>query len=250
MPCAKYEVVLNPQTSAEGQRRAIESILGQQKFPGVGNDFLLEVVDMYLYTAVVEGPRCDDLTYLLDLEQTRCQAEKIQSDAFTQRTFDVSPSTYALTVAYQDLRCGQNSSLSVSKFKSYDVGATAQQELKLDRFFINYSGQNKPSPDANDSFTAGKDYTIQRYADTQLYSGGYFDSGGSETIEEFHDRGSYYYFAWPRDGADASTRCTVHNQFTGGDVANLRCLLFDHSKQVARIQVSQGRVISVELQDA
>ena len=245
LPGGRYELVLNPQTITSFQKRAIESMLGTaSKNPtlpgGVAQDFRLNVVDFYMYTATVEGPRADNITYLLDLEQTRCQSEKIDS-------------TYALTVAYQDLRAGENTSLSVSKFKSYNSPAvpTTAEELKLERMFINYAGQNLPAPDADPSFVAGTDYTTQRYAETQIYSGAYFDTGGAETIEEWHERGAYYYFSWPRDGTDRSTRVNVHQGFAGGtDVTNMRCLLFDHSKQVARIRVQDGRVVDVQLEDA
>ena len=97
---------------------------------------------------------------------------------------------------------------------------------------------------------AGRDYTIQRYTDTQIYSGGYYDTGGAETIEEFHQRGAYYYQAWPRDGTDRSTRVIVHQQFDAADVLNMRVLLFDHSKQIARIKVSDGMVVDVQVEDA
>ena len=256
LPSGRYELVLNPQTASTYQKRAIESALGiASKDPfttSAPNDFKFEVVDFYLYIATVDGPRADDITYLLDLEQTRCQSEKIDTDSFQQKNYDVSPSTYALTVAYQDLRAGENTAISASKFKSYDVAAvpTIEEELKLNRFFINYAGQNLPAPDADPSFVAGKDYTTQRYAETNIYSGAYFDTGGAEDIEEWHDRGSYYYFSWPRDGTDRSTRVNVHQQMAGADVTNLRCLLFDHSKQVARIRVQDGRVVDVQLEDA
>lgn len=259
LPSGKYELVLNPQTSSSYQKRAIESVLGKASkepvLPGSAADpakFRLNVVDMYLYCSTVEGPRSDDITYLLDLEQTRCQSEKIDTTSFQQKNFDISPSTYSITVAYQDLRAGEHTAISASKFKSYEAGPTpsVSQELKLERFFINYAGQNLSSPDADPSFVAGTDYTVQRYVESQIYSGGYFDTGGVETIEEWHDRGAYYYFAWPRDGVDRSTRCTVHQQFNGADVANMRCLLFDHSKQVARVKVQDGRVVDVQLEDA
>tara|TARA_R110000868_G_scaffold139302_3_gene354070 strand:+ start:268 stop:1926 length:1659 start_codon:yes stop_codon:yes gene_type:complete len=258
LPGGKYELVLNPQTITSFQKRAIESVLGvASKNPtlpgGAAQDFKLDVVDFYLYTATVEGPRADDITYLLDLEQTRCQSEKIDNSSFAQKNFDVSPSTYALTVAYQDLRAGENTALSVSKFKSYDANAipTVDEELKLNRFFINYAGQNLPAPDADPEFVAGTDYTTQRYAESQIYSGAYFDTGGAENIEEYHHRGAYYYFSWPRDGTDRSTRVNVHQGFqAGADVTNMRCLLFDHSKQVARVRVQDGRVVDVQLEDA
>jgi hypothetical protein len=156
-------------------------------------------------------------------------------------------------VAYQDLRAGENTALSVSKFKSYDNAAApaTSEELKLNRFFINYAGQNLPAPDADPSFLAGNDYTVQRYSETQMYSGAYFDTGGSESINDFHERGAYYYFAWPRDGTDRSTRVNVHQGFAvGADVANMRVLLFDHSKQVARIRVQDGRVVDIQIEDA
>jgi hypothetical protein len=259
LPSGRYELVLNPQTATSYQKRAIESILGQASLTpelpgGVGNpaNVKLTVVDFYLYCATVEGPRADDMTYLLDLEQTRCQAEKIDTTNFQQKNFDVSPSTFALTSAYQDLRAGENTAISASKFKSYDAAAapSVSQELLLNRFFINFAGQNLPAPDAAPDFQAGVDYTTQRYSETQIYSGAYFDTGGAETIEEWHDRGAYYYFAWPRDGTDRSTRVNVHQQFNAADVVNMRLLLFDHSKQVGRIRIQDGRVVDVQLEDA
>jgi hypothetical protein len=261
LPSGRYELVLTPQTEQQYQKRGIESILGQaDKNPtltgGANQDFRLEVVNMYLYCATVEGPRADDITYLLDLEQTRCQADKIDNRSFAQKNFDVSPSTYALTVAYQDQRAGVHSSISSSKFRSYDPAAnpTDPQELTLNRMFVQYAGQQLPQPDAEPDFVAGKDYTIQRYNETNLYSGAYYDTGGAESIEEYHERGAYYYFSFPRDGTDRSTRVQVHSQFgnavNDAAVANTRVLLFDHSKQVARVRVQDGRVTDVQLEDA
>ena len=155
LPSMRAELVLNPQTSSSYMKRAIESVLGQaSKNPQAANivgdpaNVKINVVNFYLYCATVDGPRADDMTYLLDLEQTRCQAEKIDTTNFQQKNFDVSPSTFALTAAYQDLRVGENTALSSSKFKSYDAAEipTTAQELKLNRFFINYAGQNLPAP--------------------------------------------------------------------------------------------------------
>jgi hypothetical protein len=245
MPAGKYELVLNPQTSSEYKRRAVEALVAG-KVPGVDFDF--NITDMYLYIATVEGPRADDLTYLLDLEETRCQVDKVDG-GFSQKNFDVSPSTFALTTAFQDTRAGSDSLYSSSKFKFDGSG-----ELKLNRMFINYAGQNRPAPDADPMYDPAnnQDWTIQRYNETQLYTGGYFDCGGAETIEEWHDRGAYYYFSWPRDGTDRSTRVNVHTGFTDApaSIVNARVLLFDHSKKVARVEVRDGRVVNVQLEDA
>lgn len=255
VPNGKFELILNPQTASVYQKAAIESLLGDgDKNTGVGVDnFKFNVEDMYLYVNTVEGNRCDDITYLLDLEQTRCQVDKVDSSSLGQKSWDVSPSTYALTVAYQDLRAGTNTQVSASKFKSYNVALNAEEETKLNRFFINYAGQNIPAPDADPNYVipTGVDYTTQRYIESQIYSGTYYTSGGGESINEYKARGSYYYFSIPRDGTDRSTRVTVNQGFAGGtDTTNMRVLLFDHSKQVASVRIQDGRVIDVKLDDA
>jgi hypothetical protein len=245
LPSGKYELTLNPQTAQIYKKRAIES-LGADK--GAGVDFDFSITDMYLYTAVVDGPRADDITYLIDLEETRCQVDTVSaaSTSLQQRNFDVSPSTYALTLAFQDESAGQLTQYSASKFKSRN-----NTDLNLTRMYLNYAGQNKPQPDADPAYVVGdaKDYTTQRYIESLLHSGSYFDAGGSETIQEWQARGPYYYFSWPRDGTDRSTRVNVNFQF-GVASPSTRVLLFDHYKAVARIQVSDGRVVDVQVDDA
>ena len=258
LPAGNYELVLTPQPGTTYKQFGIESV----GTPSLGNNagnYNLTIEDIYFYCNVVDGKRSDDITYLLDLDATSCQSDNIKSTDLNQRNFDVSPSTYAMTVAYQDIRAGSTTSISASKFKSYNTPVTANTELNLTRFYMNYAGQSLPSPDADPNFNTGIDKTTQRYADTMLYNGGIFDAGGCETIEEFHRRGAYYYFAIPRDGSDRSTQVAVHSQFREPTVAqggknaltdNMRVLLFSHHKQVARVSVSDGRVVSVQLEDA
>jgi hypothetical protein len=264
LPSGKYELVLNPQTASVYQKYAIQTLVSEpiDKIPNIkdtttptaGSNFLFNIVNMYFYCNTVEGPRADDITYLLDLEQTNCQSEQFAAgqQSFQQKNFDVSPSTYALSVAYQDARSGSDSRNSASIFKVSNDGRTANSlEQNLVRFFINYAGQNLPAPDADPNFTPLIDYTTQRYAESQIYSGAMFDTGGGESLDEYHSRGSYIYQSWPRDGTDRSTRVNVHQQFKAlTDTTHMRLLLFSHSKQVARVRVQDGRVVDVQLEDA
>jgi hypothetical protein len=251
IPSGKFELVLNPQTSSAYKLYAIEST-GATKTPGAAGEYEFSVDQMYFYANTVMGERADDLTYLLDLEQTVCQSDKIDNTSFQQKNFDVSPSTYALTVAYQDTRVGSDTRFSSSKFRTEGDATTiiGDEGLKLNRMFVNYAGQNLPSPDADPEFVASKDYTTQRYLESQVYSGAYLDTGGTESIEKYHTRGSYYYFAWPRDGTDRSTRVQVHQQFNAATTTNMRVLLFSHAKQVARVKVENGRTVDVQLEDS
>ena len=51
---------------------------------------------------------------------------------------------------------------------------------------------NLPAPDADPNFTPTLDYTTQRYVESQMYAGAYYDTGGCESIQQYHNRGSYY----------------------------------------------------------
>lgn len=257
LPAGDFELSMMPQSASTYKRTAIQSV-GSDKTPNtsltatptVGSDYQFSVVDMFLYTKMIDGPRYDNGTFLLDLDQISCQAEKVSGTNFAAVGFDVSPSSYALTVAYQDLRTGTDTRVSVSQFRAWNAGFTATEELKVSRFHINYAGQTKPNPDADPAYSASKDYTVQRYVDTQIDTGAITDTGGCETLDEWRERGAYYYYAWPRDGTDRSTRVTVKSSFdTGSDVANMRVLLFTHSKSVARVTVVDGRVESVDVED-
>ena len=241
LPTGRYELILNPLTATTYQKAAIESLYAD-KDPAV--DFKFVVNDMYLYNATVDGKRTDDISYLLDLTQTRCQSTEIRTAGFSQKPFDVSPSTFALSVAYQDTRVSETTYLQ-TKFKSYNAAGNAAQELGLRRFYINYAGEQKPSPDADPNFSPGTDYIIQKYVETLFNNGAYYDSGSAESLADWQKRGAYYYFNWVRDGTDNSTRVTVNNEFVStGDLASTKVLLFDHSKQYIRVTIQNGNVTS------
>ena len=251
LPMGKYELILSPQTSSALPSYMVESLNGAKSL----SNFRYDIVDMYLYLNTVEGRREDNLTYFLDLDCTSCQSEGLQSSAaFRQENFDVSPSTYALTVAFQDTRVGTDTRFSSTKFKSYINGPAGEtgEELKMNRMYVAFAGQQLPAPDADPSFQTltAVDYTTQRYIESQLYSSCYFSEGGAETLTDWKNRGAYYYFNWARDGNDRSTRVQVNQQFDGANVANTRVLLFSHYKQVCAIRISEGRVQDVTVQDA
>ena len=254
LPTGAWELVLTPHNSSAYQKYAIESIGDADKTSGANNDFQVEVQEVFFYCATVEGKRFEEGSYMLDLDQTSCQVNTVTLPGFGQKDFTVSPSTYALTAAYQDGRVGTDSRISSTKFKTYNTNVTdvgnKSEELKLERFFINYNSQNFPQPDADPAFTATTDRTAQRYVESQIMSGCMFDTGGCETIQEYHDRGSYYHFRCPQDAGNRATRVIVHQGFKQpADLANNRLLLFCHHKSVMYVSVKDGQVLSVDVEE-
>ena len=239
LPAGEYELKLTPQTSSAYMKRAIESALAD-KTGGAGADFLFQVDKMQLYLAVVDGPRADNVTYLLDLEETGCRVQALLTPELTQKYYDVSPTTYALTVAYQDVSVGTDTRYSASKFLH-----RTNEERNLIRMFVEYGHQTKPQYAGDVKYEVGKDYLTHRYIDTMLNSGAYFENGGTETLEEWYARGPYYHFAWPTDGNDKNTRVSVSSEFSALTGSQTNCVLFDHYRKVARVEVKDGRVQSV-----
>lgn len=254
---AKLELIMNPQSNANYQKYAIES-RGVSKI--ANTDFRLVVESMYLYNSIVSSDRVDNLKYYLDLKELRCQTDKIDTTSFSSKNLEISQSTRALAIAYQDLRVGNDTRFSASKFKSYGSnlidGVSVEKRLK--RFYVNYANVSKPSPDADPLYSEGVDQTVQRYLDSNIYSGCFYDNGGCEKIEEYHERGSYYYFKWPRDGSDNSSRLQVNQEFdntlTVGNapdiVQNMRVLIFDEYSTIIEIEVKDGETMAVRSADA
>lgn len=246
LPLGNYELLLQPEVNFK--KFIVESIV-TDKVPGV--DYDVRIDQMYLYVNKVQASRIEDLTYMLDLNTIRCQSTNVVTSSSQQKTYDVSPSTQALTVCYQDQRLGTDTRFSPTKFKSYNVNADASVEQKLKSFYVNYAGKQYPSPQADYKFDPNTDFTVQRYLDTQLMTGAYFDSGSCESLEDYQSRGAYTHIVCPRDGSDRSTRVTVNHEFdlTNPETENMKCLLFDHSKQVCAITIQNSRVVNVELED-
>jgi hypothetical protein len=244
MPAGSYELILNPQGRDKYKKFAIEST-GADKVAGDAiNNFLFEVQNMHMYVGTVEGMRVDNTSYLLDLNEIRCQAVNITGTNGQTKNFDVAPSTHAITVAVQERTAGENTLYGATKFKCQD-----SEEQKIKSLRLQYAGQTKPSPDPEIQYEGGQDYLTQRYAETLISTGAYFDNGGAEDkTTDFLSMGPYYNFSWAKDGTDRSTRLDVYTKFSAMTAGRL--LVFDHSKSVGRVEVKEGRVVSVQIEQA
>ncbi len=94
---------------------------------------------------------------------------------------------------------------------------------------------------------AAADYTTQRYIETITNNGGLFSEGGTESIKEWQDRGSYHHISTPKDGGDRSTRVVVNQQFSSDFANQANIVLFSHSKSTAMVSIVRGLVVDVQI---
>jgi hypothetical protein len=255
LPCGKYELSMLPFSDAQLQMHAIESIGANTK---TAADFHFEVSEVYLVIEELEGPNCTDMKYLLDLSQLRVQENTFAVSSFGQKTFDVSPGTRALTIAYQDGRISSDTRISASKFKVYDdvvpvdaaTNTAADFGLTLERQYVSYAGHNYPPQDSQPEFKTNVDRTTQRYVESLMQSNAYHDTGGGETIEDFHSAGSYYLQKIYKDKSDGATRAVVYSGFSNQTKHNnARTLLFDEHGIVVAVNISNGQIKEVRVEE-
>ena len=266
LPLGKYELVLVPFPNPLYKARMLtcsgpapELVTLYNGNATAAGAISIGIENMFLYVATLRSAPVMDYAYLIDLEETTCQSQNFTGGAsLNQEQFTVSPSTYALTLAFQDNRAGdgnlENLFYSATKFKC----GQQEEELNLSRFFINFAGMNKPQPDADPNYDRdpvvvpgqyNRDQTLQRYYENIIQTRGYFNDGGHETWGEWKKRGPYYHFNWPRDGTDRSQRVMVNYQFSAALTNPAKILLFSHFRKVAKVRIENGNVTDVQVNE-
>lgn len=255
LPCGKYELSMLPFNKEQMKLNAIESIGSDTK---TAKDFHFECNEIYLFVEEVEGKNCTDMKYLLDLKQIRMQESAFAVNSFGQKSFDISPATQKITVAYQDGRITSDTRVAASRFRVFAdavpadaaIRINADYALSLTRQYFSYGSHNYPPQDSDPLFDSNQDRTTQRYVESLMASEAYHDTGGSESIAEFHNCGSYYTQRIYKPAGDGATRCVVYSGFEGQTKAvNARALLFDEYTVVASITLESGVIKQVLVEE-
>lgn len=241
MPPGNYSFVFSPNTNKKG-------VSSLQTPEGVANTVAdIEVRNMFLYLNIVEGetpPR--DYTHYLDLQEVRCQQQALQSSTGEQQLdYIVSPSTYALTMAFQQQAAGSSTQYPPQLFKLQD-----SEHLSMNRFRLQYANQTQPKPDGDPEYASNRDWLAKTYNDTMMMSNLAFAPGGCEKYEDWKTGyGPLFHYMFLKPAGDTDTAATIavtmNTQPTSGNM-----LLFDWSSSVSQIQYRDGRVISVQTENA
>lgn len=239
-PNARYRLTLTPNQNYKVA--CIESVVDKK----AGTDYDVLVNQANLYIRTYRGDSYDAGNFLLDLTSINVQSELVPSNNLTQKNFDVSPSTTHLIVAYQQSSAGSDTKYSASKFimdpRNIDVN------MDVTRFFLNFAGKNYPQPDLDATFVDGKDYYTWAYMQSVVGGGMYPDVGGTETYEQWKQKGPLFIYAVNRDGRSQATRVQVNQSFVSA-LAGRNLLLMNVFKQVCKVSIANAKVQMVELSD-
>ena len=263
-PGGQWLLEFNPANAQDCQKNAVESMLGDLDIlrpPTEAGQFEFKVDEFQLYLYVMEAERFDRGTWYLDLQQSRCQLQSMPADctSLVQKNFDVPGKTTHLTLAFQDQAEGSDTRYSKSKFKirpSEDdekgSGCIEGQDLLLERFFIHYGQEQKPTPDfdgryddrVGDTTVPQTNYLVHRYADTLMQANLYHTEGGAESFEHWLQRGPYYHFRWPKDATENSTRASVNFKFARPFAGGMQhqVMLFSQWRSAYKIVHRDGRI--------
>lgn len=248
--------------------------------------FRLEIESIEFFAAMVSGPRADDAKFVLDLSELRMSPLTLTPETVTTSQtypFNLSPNSSKIAVAFQSGAVG-NGIMSLTKFHLPTNQGLSGGELALNRFYVNFAGQNRPReeneselattlpfPSAYNELDNSKQFFSQRYLETMWNSGLINTQGGCETFEEWLARGAFYHWNWPRDGGDLSTRFHVFLAMHNGDISsdmkgsivhngyskdingqpnNVVVLVFDVVSRPYLISIRNGNVVSAETSEA
>lgn len=205
---------------------------------GAVYDFAVDDVQLFIATVKVDIPTTGvDTLHLMEMQ--------VQSKGFSGADqildFTVPPSTKAISVFVQSGDAGSNIQIPPSTFKTKD-----QSDEKLQSIQITYANTTKPSTRWTSEFTPTINYLKQRYTDTQLYSGKFWDSGGSEGFGDWLKRGPLMHYSFVRDQDDRSTHVQLSATYTGGLEAGANLFVVSHYTRAIQISTTNGFISSVE----
>ena len=257
LPPARYELILRPKPDIQYKKSFTQGAAdvaygaGVRDPAGAGNAEYY-ITDIVFYIAIVDNYERvpDKMTYVFDLEETKCISRSIAAAAGSvTENFTVSKSTFALSLALQDSRSGSNSIVPPGDFRISD----GNTERLVTSLRVEYAGQQRPVPAANFSFSDGGadgiDHQTHRYAENAVESLAAYDTGGALSKQDWRKVGPLYHFQFRRPGDDISTNVDV--EITHGDFGQAAyILLFYHYRRVVSVTVENGQVISILGQDA
>lgn len=251
IPASIHELRLTP--SQEWQKNCVETTQDLQS-----TVYDTKITEMKLFISVVDGPLAGTSDgkgqYVLNVSDWVCNAQQApvtENTSLRLATYDVHASTTQLAFAIQSTSTSNSTKNPVSRLIGDRV---TRNDLKLKRFFVQYAGQQRPTPDSDSTLeivadeSKDKNWFTQRWYETLINTNAMYNPGGVESMQNWLSLGPYYYFNWPKPPTDISTRVSFNYTLENkSEVLNI--LLFSKSNTAHLISLSNGRVVGVETQN-
>jgi hypothetical protein len=241
------ELVMNPQPSSVLSLGVVDATVDLAT-----SDYKFQVESVFLIVAIAQTSTISDMTYYMDIDEIGLSTDDMAaSTSYLSHQFEVSPSTSALTVAFQQQGTGADIEKPASIFRlagsDPDNGIYGGDELSLSRFSLQYAGQSYPPIDEDGKWAAGGEaFITESFIGSQINTLQYFQEAGGESEADWRARGSFRHFLTVKNAGDRSTRVNVSRKFdVNSAVGNI--LLFSHYKNLLRVRVASGMVVETDL---
>ena len=211
-----------------------------------GTDYKLRILDMVFRPCkVIGGDRVVDDSFIIDLNEISCQKKPILNASGDEVSLEVKPSTMAIAIAFQDQSSGSNSLYPPQLFKIAN-----NQELNLTSYYIRYAGRQRPSPNpVIDVTTANTDKIVDLYIRNNLSNCQFF-ADSQEKLNEWKERGIYFYHPWPKSGEDRDTYVQISSTFSSLSSSQINLLLFSFYKKMVLVEMENSKIKEIRIVNA
>lgn len=100
-----------------------------------------------------------------------------------------------------------------------------------------------PDPSIINTVAQKQQHIQQLYVENLMYSGTYYQGGGSEDIDSYLERGLYYHYKF--SGENMDERIYISQQFSSPFTENPQVMIFDHFLRTCKFEMKNGEVYRV-----
>lgn len=219
-----------------------------------GYKLIINDVRFYAYTfkeIIPDAPRKFDLT------ETFVTSKPIQSGDSSYQ-FTVPPSTYKIAIWIQSQQVGSSALIPPTMFKALGVNGRTMGDTSLVAIQCIYGGVTQPSIKWSSAFTAhnagnaaspNTNYMVQRYYDSNLFTGAAIGMEGCETFPDYLQKGPYYLFSYDVDAQSRSTDVQLsvtYNNVLISNTASANVFIAAFYRNLVEFVTSNGQIVSVQ----
>ena len=261
----EYEIILNPSQDYQSAGLSLPNVsdgAGVLTSPspivfGKGDgQYGLVVKGLRFYACMARVNLASSGPDELLLTEMSVHSKPIQAGGFSNIDMEVSvpSSTMALTLFLQDQQAGKLPHVPPSKFH---LAGNNEDALSLDDYQIEYAGMIKPTVRYKSEYNDDKNKLQQRYINSALESGQYFNPSGFESYLEYTERGPFLHETFIKSADNLATRVHVSASWkdnpTGAADLNKRdgrLFVIAHHTRTVKIVRQNGLIMSVLTQNS